>query len=162
MERAGAEKLARELMLQWDCSEWEFRWSRGKRQLGCASCRINTLTGEITERQLRLSRHLVDLNDEATVRDVILHEIAHIKAGPKNGHNKVWKEWCRKVGAKPQRCASPKEVNLPPARLHIVCPSCGKASPRQRRPSPSVLKRIYCRDCGKKATLGKMRLQANG
>lgn len=157
MERDDAYQLAKELMQKWHCDDWSFRWSRGKRQLGAAAEQVHRVTGEIIRRELRLSRHLVDLNDEETVRDVILHEIAHIKAGLKNGHNKVWREWCRKVGAKPERCANQGEVNLPPAKLQVLCPQCESASPRQRRPRKGVLKRMYCKKCGR-CTLGKMKL----
>jgi len=157
MEREAAEELALKLMRKWKCDGWQFRWSRGVRQLGAAVERRSGATGAVKLRELRLSLHLVDLNDEDTVRDVILHEIAHIKAGIKHGHNQVWRDWCGKVGARPERCSRKGEVNLPPAKLQIVCPQCKSATPRHRRPSASVLKRMYCRECGR-STLGKMKV----
>ena len=159
MERQAAEDLARQLMQRWDCDDWEFKWSHGKRQLGCAAVRTNRATGKIVSRQLRLSRYLVDLNDEPEVRETILHEIAHIKAGVDNGHNHVWKQWCGKVGARPERCSDESQVNVVPPKYLIVCKVCEKILGKRLR-KPKSLKRGYCRSCGPKST-GKLELREN-
>ena len=130
---------------------WVFRWSNGKRQLGCAQIRRRTdrRTGKTQEiKTIKLSRYLVALNDEDEVRDTILHEIAHAIAGLKNGHNAVWKTVCRRIGARPERLAG-EEVNVVKHRFEIVCGCCGHVvGKRHRRMAASRLKHSYCRDCG--------------
>ena len=157
MDRQLAKSMAVELMNEWDCDGWKFKWSNGKRQLGAAVTRYHPRTREVISQELRLSRYLVDLNDEDVVRDVILHEIAHIKAGPENGHNQVWKAWCLRVGAKPERCADKNSVNFVAAPFELVCSLCGNRNPRFKRLKFSV-KNYGCKICGKKS-FGKMVFQ---
>ncbi|MDG2383301.1 MAG: SprT-like domain-containing protein [Pirellulaceae bacterium] len=159
MRRTDAEQLARDLMRRWRCDGWDFKWSHGKRQLGCAVIRKHRLSGKVLRRQLRLSCYLVDLNDEPEVRETILHEIAHIKAGIHNGHNQVWKRWCHRVGAKPQRCYRESEVKLVEANYLIDCANCKKVVGKRMRKVKDV-KKLYCKKCGP-SSLGKLRLRVN-
>lgn len=74
--------------------------------------------------------------DEAI--ETLLHEIAHAKAGPKNGHNRIWRVWCNRVGAKPVRCADVGISNKSPARTTppkwlLVCMDCDQTWSRRRR-----------------------------
>lgn len=60
------------------------------------------------EEKITLSKWYVELNEEKDVEDTILHEIAHalsfLKYGEKGrGHGVLWKQMCRKIGAKPNR-----------------------------------------------------------
>jgi len=166
MELAQAEQLARDLMKQHGLTRqgWRFAWSRGKRQLGAAVIRKSNdpRTGRNTTiKTIRLSHHLVQLNDEAEVRDTILHEIAHALAGLDNGHNAEWKAMCRRIGAKPQRLAGEHVVVPPrrPAPYHIVCGSCGQSlTPRHRKIHPKRLAAAYCRSCGPDSR-GTLRLE---
>lgn len=159
MKRTDAEKLALHLMAKWKCDGWAFKWSHGKRQLGCAAIRKNRATGEVVSRQLRLSRYLVDLNHEPEVRDTILHEIAHIKAGLENGHNSVWKAWCVKVGARPERCYDASQVNVVAPKYLIVCKSCNKVIGKRMRRMRDI-KRRYCKSCGP-TSMGKLVIRQN-
>lgn len=133
---------------------WVFQWSRGKRQLGAAQIkrRREPVTGTVNElKAIKLSRHLVALNDEAEVRDTILHEIAHALAGLKNGHNAHWKSICRRIGARPRRLAG-ESVAVVDARYAIVCGRCARPlAKRHRRPGHERLRRSYCRECGRRS-----------
>jgi predicted SprT family Zn-dependent metalloprotease len=148
-----AQQLALSLMKQHGVIQdgWQFQWSNGKRQLGCAQIRKrrDTRTGKIEEvKTIKLSRHLVALNDEDEVRDTILHEIAHAIAGVENGHNAKWKAVCRKIGAKPVRLAG-EEVAVVPHCFELICGCCGHVvAKRHRRMNAERLKHCYCRDCG--------------
>lgn len=159
MDLAAAEKLALEMMKRWGCDGWEFKWSHGKRQLGCAAIRQNRATGEVISRQLRLSKYLVALNDRPEVLDTILHEIAHIKAGLNNGHNHIWKKWCRTVGARPQRCYDVGQVNVVAAKYLIVCKACDNVIGQRMRRMRDI-KRRYCKKCGPQS-MGKLELRIN-
>ena len=161
-----AEHLARSLMDQHGVTAegWVFQWSRGKRRLGETSIRQrrDRTTGQTkTIKAIRLSRHLVAMNPEPIVRDVILHEIAHALAGLENGHNAVWRAACEKVGAKPQRLAD-ETVRVAEGRYAIVCGQCNEQiGTRHRRSSPKSLARAYCKRCGP-GSAGKLKLVATG
>lgn len=154
-----AEKLAKYLMRQWEVGdEWEFVWSNGKRQLGCATETRNRQTKVVSKRQLRLSKHLVRHNEESEVRDVILHEIAHIKAGLDNGHNHIWKQWCVRVGARPERCADTNKLKVVEPKYIVVCTLCETTTRKADR--RIRLQRRYCGKCGTKS-VGKLEMRWN-
>lgn len=96
--------------------------------------------------ELRLSAKLVVLNEEAQVRDVILHEVAHLLAGHAAGHGPRWQEVCRRIGARPERCYDAAVVARPPAPLALVCPGCHRRQDVYRR-SRRVSRRQACAEC---------------
>ena len=58
-----------------------------------------------TTKIIALSKWYVEKNSEEDIEDTILHEIARalswIHEGV-TGHGRVWKQWCRKIGAIPK------------------------------------------------------------
>lgn len=160
-----AQQLAKQLMQQHGviAKGWAFQWSHGKSRLGEASIRKtrDPKTRKIkTIKTIKLSKHLVAMNPEPIVRDVILHEIAHALAGLKNGHNHIWQEACKRVGAKPQRLAD-EAVQVVPGKYSIVCGQCSQElGKRHRQSSPETLARTYCKHCGPGST-GKLKLVAS-
>jgi predicted SprT family Zn-dependent metalloprotease len=86
---------------------------------------------------MTLSGPLIALNDEAEVRDTVLHEIAHALVGAKHGHDRVWKDTAEAVGCRPQRCYSAQTVRVPSARYRFECPVCGHTGTRMRIRVPS-------------------------
>ncbi|MEX2672648.1 MAG: SprT-like domain-containing protein [Phycisphaeraceae bacterium] len=165
MDLFAAQQLALDLMDRHGLREsgWRFAWGHGKRLLGSAQVRraVHRPTGRIIEtKTLRLSRHLVRLNDDFEVRDTILHEIAHAIAGVENGHNHIWRKVCREIGARPQRLAG-EEVVVVRGRYAVVCGCCGRLlGTRHRRMAVDRLKRTYCRHCGVKSQ-GQVRLEVS-
>lgn len=110
-----AELLAKELINQHlTYLDWKFKFDNAKRRFG--RCQYGTKT-------ISLSKPLVIANDEAQVRDTILHEIAHALA-PGHGHDNHWKNRCRAIGANPQRCYSADEVSGVIAPYGLYCPTC--------------------------------------
>ena len=143
MDLNDAEHLAWTLMREWEVlPEYSFEFDRGKRRFGACHYRIKTIT---------LSAPLTAINDEARVRDVILHEIAHALAGPGAGHGPLWRKIARSVGANPDRCYDSTEVNMPEGKYKAVCPSCGYTTFAYRRRK----KRIACTKCCRKYSRGR-------
>lgn len=123
MRRGEARELACGLMARHGLEGWHFGFDRARRRLGAC---------HYAGRRITLSGPLVELNDVATVRDTVLHEIAHALA-PGAGHGPAWRAACRRVGARPARCVPEHEVTLPQAPYALVCDRCGSRYPRYRR-----------------------------
>jgi len=116
-----AETLARHLMRQHNVEDWSFRFDNAKRRFGVCQYRY---------RRIQLSAPLTLLNSEEQVRDTILHEIAHILAGPQAKHGPAWKRVAASIGASPTRCA---DVGArPPAKWRGACPNCDFVVERHR------------------------------
>lgn len=137
MEMAQAQAMARELMAQHGFGDLSLRITRASLVFG--SCVFDT-TGRAES--IRLSSVLVGLNDEAKVRGVILHEIAHAIAGRHAGHGPQWQAVASRLGTEPRACG---EWNSPAAPYELACEHCGKAYPRHRR--QRATRSYYCGPC---------------
>ena len=100
MKLIKAKVLCVRLMVKWGVfGDGNLKWKWGgftnkRRTLG--ECYI-----EEGYREICLSRHYVDQNDEATVTNTILHEIAHALDTLERGdsaHDANFRKWCRHVG----------------------------------------------------------------
>jgi predicted SprT family Zn-dependent metalloprotease len=89
-----------------------------------------------------LSTAFVTLNDEPTVRDIVLHELAHALVGAGHGHDATWKAKAVELGANPDRVCT--EVVMPPGEWQATCATCGRVFHQYRRPT----RRYWCRRCG--------------
>src|SRR5262249_46833618 len=116
--------------------EWSFAFNWRKRSLGVCY---------YERKRIELSRHYVARNDEASIRDTILHEIAHALAGRKAGHGAAWKAICLAIGATPARCDA--TAAMPAGRWRATCPSCRHTYTRHRRPQRQTT--YACRKCGR-------------
>jgi predicted SprT family Zn-dependent metalloprotease len=141
--------LALQLMADWHLHspEWRFRWNRRKRAMGrCVFPRVGISAGII-----ELSQGFVlGNNGEDLVRDTILHEIAHALAGSTAGHGPEWKEWCRRVGANPERIGV--GADMPTGSWQATCPKCSTLYSLFRRPKHLGLPVYFCSvpACGKR------------
>ena len=143
MDLIAAKILAIELMAQHGLLQkgWSFEFDSSKRRFGV--CVYNT-------RVIGLSSQLVELNSEAEVRDVILHEIAHALVGFKHHHDRVWKAKAIEIGCKGKRLCSTKEVNTPESRYIAVCPNCGHTFKRHKMTDNMRKNNSTCGYCDKK------------
>lgn len=115
MDRHEAKQQSRVLMDAAGLHGWAFRFDRAQRRAG--SCVHSTRT-------ITLSGPLTDLYNEATVRGVILHEIAHALVGPEHNHDATWKKTARALGA-PHDARLPASLPRPAAPWVGTCPRCG-------------------------------------
>src|ERR1700677_340537 len=139
MDTGRAMILAHELLAQHGLSHLSLDWHRSNKSVGI--CHFARLAPDqpwhaIT---ITLSRGLVECNEDSLIRNTILHEIAHAKAGNAAGHGPLWKLAAIAVGAKPEaKCGlGVKEV---PTKIKATCPLCGQLHYFTRMPKRSK----YC------------------
>lgn len=107
--RTALEEMTRHHLLG---QGWTFVW-----------CNTRTRYGQTRYggRTIELSRYMTAGRTQVSVRDTILHEIAHALVGPGHGHGSEWKAVCRRIGADPTRVRDDITVR---GRYVAVCPAC--------------------------------------
>ena len=133
MELSDARALTLQLMKEHGIEYWNFEFDNAKRRFGCCWH---------PSRYITLSKQLVLLNTEVSVKNVILHEIAHALVGPGNGHNWVWREKALEIGCDGRRCCSIDDIEVVKGKVEATCPKCGYTYRRHRMPKTQ-------RSCGK-------------
>lgn len=108
---------------------WTWKWDRATSRYGCC---------HQSQKLITISKPIASINPWEETKDTVLHEIAHAIVGAGHGHDKVWKNACRLIGARPIRCYSTSRVATPIPKYFAVCSHCGKISyrntmPRKRR-----------------------------
>jgi SprT protein len=136
MKHSDAARLARELMNQHGLGHVPFQFNNRRRSFG-----VTKFVAD--EVRIELSAPLVELNEEADVRDTILHEIAHAKAGHAAGHGYQWKIMARSIGCDAERCCG-EGVKTAAGKWQSTCGCAGKVHNMYRRPSRNKICR-YCR-----------------
>lgn len=96
---------------------WTFKFDNAKRRFGC--CHFG-------KKEITLSLPLSLLNDEASIRDTILHEIAHAKVGINHNHDSEWRAMAKSIGGSGNRCYKNTEVKQPHKPWVAICGICGK------------------------------------
>ena len=132
MLTSRAAEIARSTMNKHGLTDWAFGFDRSVRRFGCCHYQTKTIT---------LSEKLVELNNEATVLDTILHEVAHAIVGHSEGHGTCWKAKARELGCTAERCYSSDTVTAVNRSFIGTCPSCERKIERHRR------KNISCGRC---------------
>lgn len=133
MDIDRARAMARALMDEHGLTGWTLKFTTAKHQGG--SCAFD-------KRTIRLSAPIIDLNDEATVRLIVLHEIAHALAGPEHGHGPVWKAKARSIGTVPRASL---DYQAPVGAWQATCACPGRVFTRHRRTGRNVV--LCCRSC---------------
>lgn len=103
---------------------WSLTWDHARRRAGYCSYK---------DKKISLSKPLMALYDEAQVREVIAHEIAHALVGPSHGHDRVWAAEARRLGSTGRPSLS-ADLPRPPAPWRGICPN-GHTYERYRRPA---------------------------
>jgi len=131
----AAEALARSLLSSHGLDTWSFTFNRSKTNMGL--CRY-------AERLIELSLHFVERNSTETIRNTLLHEIAHALAGRAAGHGPAWRAVCLRIGARPERLSL--DCDMPEGRWQATCGGCGRLHHRHRR--PKWMQGWFCCWCG--------------
>jgi predicted SprT family Zn-dependent metalloprotease len=135
MNPSDAIEFAHELMFEYGLIGWRAESDNAVRRFGAC---------HYSRKLITLSNELVQLNDQACVLDVILHEIAHALAGPRTGHGREWEEVARSIGCSAQRCYSVTSTVQPPGRFILRCVHCGRTIQRVRAPRRLLACPICC------------------
>lgn len=130
MNLTQAKQLAISLMVEHGISHWRFEFNRAKKSLGKCSYR---------KRVISLSVYFTELNDEKTVRNTILHEIAHALT-PGHHHDEVWRRKAIEIGCNGERCYT-GDVKVQ-GKYVAHCGKCGHEYHMHRKTRSSYL-------CGK-------------
>lgn len=144
MKLNEASTLARNLMDAHGLHDWSLVFDRARTRFGLCV---------YGPKRIQLSRHLVKLNDEAQVRDTILHEIAHALVPRGAGHGPVWRRKAREIGCDAKRCYDTKEVVTPPGKYTATCPNCARVIKRFKRRRKR--RRVACGECCRKHNGGR-------
>ena len=123
MELNKAKEMTGELMVKYGLFQngWVFKIDRAIRRLGCC------IEGR---KEIHLSQHFIELNDDAEIKDTILHEIAHALVGGINHHNHVWQTMAINLGCRPNRCNN--DAQIPKGKWSAQCSGCQKILHRYR------------------------------
>ena len=121
-------------------------WNNSKAYHGVA--KWTQYYGQYTATRIVLSNFFFDrMTDKRDMVDTVLHEVAHVLAiyfQNDHKHSLIWKSWCRKVGANPQRIGNKaKEYKVGDFKYDAFCPKCGHIGGYSRR----VKYDYSCRHC---------------
>lgn len=136
MNTSDAAQLARNLMNSHGLSHVPFQFNRKLRYFGVCKSRAGIVIG------IELSAPLVELNNEEQVKDTILHEIAHAKAGHAAGHGRLWQIQARAIGCNAERCCGSDTV-MPQGKYQATC-NCPNLTHRMFR---APRRSLRCRHC---------------
>lgn len=95
--------LALQLMLEHGLVQagWTMQFNKGQGRYQHGWCYHN-------RRTLAFVKGYAERCDIPQARDIILHEIAHALCSPGEGHGVAWRNMCRRIGAVPNRCGTPR------------------------------------------------------
>lgn len=151
MELNRAQELATILMSKHDLTSkgWRFEFDTAKRRFGCCNYRYKRIT---------LSKALVLVNDEARVKNTILHEIAHALVGGGHGHDWAWRSKALEIGCDGNRCYTTKNTVVPESKYIAVCNSCGHVHRKHRATKTITACGICCKGTFKKEYILEFKL----
>jgi len=138
------EKFSENQQIYTELKDYKFKIGKMKRSLGIT--RFNNKIIEISKFALHLG--------EKKCLNTLLHEIAHVLAGHKNGHNKIWKRIAIRLGCDGKRCSNSK-MNIKHNYELSCIGSCTWTRPYIRKPSLKTLYNKMCK-CGSNLELVKI------
>ncbi|CAB4632732.1 unannotated protein [freshwater metagenome] len=107
-----------------DLNEWSFGFDSAKRRAGLCN---------YTDKEISVSRHMVDIHNMDETLQVVLHEIAHALAGKNAGHTKKWLKVAKSIGYRNEEFTG-NEIAVETATWIGACPN-GHRHYRYRRPT---------------------------
>ena len=148
----------------WDTIKEDNEWaelipltiSKGKKTFGY--CQYNRIFKCVEK--IAISKYVLDYGTDDEILNILLHELAHAKVyhdepNSNHGHDYVWRDACRDLGAEPSRLTNPsdrlKQALQNASKYVLVCPNHGVVAHRERRPRATYL----CRQCDEELKVKK-------
>lgn len=115
-------KMAYELMHQYNLLEtgWQFYFNDNRSRLGVC---------KEYNKSIELSIWHVNNSPFESVKNTLLHEIAHAIVGCRHQHNNVWRSKAIEIGCNGERCG----VMNSPKKYTGICPNCERRISVNRR-----------------------------
>lgn len=123
---------------------YTFKWNNYKNTFGLCDYRTKTIF---------ISRPLTQLCDDETVRNTIMHEIAHAMH-PRAGHGRAWQMQMIRFGLEPSRLCNAEIDKSSIANWEAKCSYCTRVVHMIRKPR---VKRS-CKNCSNGVYTEKFRL----
>lgn len=127
---------AAELIDKYLDDSWSFTFDRAKTRAG--KCNFS-------KREISVSRYLAEKHSDEQVRQTLLHEVAHAKVGPHEGHGAGWQSYAEQIGYVGGRTHA-ADIADEFATWIGVCPN-GHEVYRFRRPGN---RQVSCAKCSKR------------
>ena len=141
MTLENIEKRSLKMMEEHGLANWTFAFDRANGRLGCTFWYSKRIT---------ISKQFALRNPWKTVRETMLHEIAHALCEVTDGHNKAWAEMYKGLGGTLNRDYS--GIRVAPLKKGR-CPNCKKEHKARIR------KDVACSDCCRKYNNGSYSLK---
>lgn len=131
--------------------------NRLTRTLGRACYSVNRHKGLVLALSIEFSGQLLRNASEKNIKDVVLHECAHIIAvvrSPKedHGHDAYFKMICHEIGTDNDGACMSIDYNKPIEQIYkyvVDCPNCGVIAHYSRKTKNlNNIGRCHCRKCG--------------
>lgn len=143
MELDDAKALAIELMTEHKIyPKWVFRFDNSKRRFGQA--RSVKVRGRYLN-EITMSRHLTLAGSDFSVKDTILHEIAHVLVGLEHMHDAKWRKKAIAIGcsADLRDIDVQTVIDISPYKYH--CDACKALVFYSHK--PKGVGNMYCEKC---------------
>jgi len=93
------------------------------------------------KKTIYISRHVIPLNSEKVICNLILHEIAHALM-PESNHDVAWKRVFISIGGDGEEKFKGK---MPEGKYKYVCPTCNKVASWHKE----LKRNMFCLPCSK-------------
>jgi predicted SprT family Zn-dependent metalloprotease len=145
-----AEVIAQDLMRFYNLKDWSFSFDRSLTRLGLCSHSKKTIS---------LGTHATTVNTEEQVINTVLHEIAHALVGSAHGHDATWRAKAIELGHSGARCGT--IAVKAPSKHAIICHSCNTTWNLYRltKRYQTQISYMWCKNCGRERSEGKLSLQ---
>ena len=130
-----AKKLVLDLMTEHKLLDdgWYFRFNNSR-----------TIAGQCnhTYKEINLSKFLLPHMLDSSIKNTILHEIAHALVGYSHGHDSVWRRKALEIGCDGNRCynqknsfkSGSKDTIIKSSKYNLTCKTCGYTVAKHRKP----------------------------
>ena len=112
----------------------------GRLRTTLGRCKYTYVGGTLVPSKIEISHQLLETSTINTIVNVIYHECAHalitIETGERQGHNKLFKAMCARIGTDNDTCQTEVERTVADEEIFkyfVKCAGCGKVVSKYHR-----------------------------